>query len=90
MGMNRGKNTLPRPATGDGEILITSGDDDVVLVWEKGNITRAHLASDPASNVDMKTLEGEGSAGISSCECCKRTDGGIRVCHAIPCGSVCD
>ena len=83
------RNTLPRPVSGDGEILITSGEGDVVLVWKKGQIEQAHLASDANVLMDAQTLEPE-TSGISSCECCKRTDGGVRVCHAIPCGSVCE
>jgi hypothetical protein len=62
----------------------------VVLVWKKGQLTKAHLASDESVVMDASTLKENGSVGISSCECCKRTDGGIRVCHGIPCGSVCE
>jgi hypothetical protein len=74
--------TLPRPVSGDGEIVLPIANNEVILVWEKGKIADARLAS------DEMTLEEVDGVDATSCECCVWS-GGVEHCKPIRCGTRC-
>ena len=49
------EDNLPRPVSGDGEVIVSIGEQDVIVRWEKGEAVEARPASDEGvPGIDMK------------------------------------
>lgn len=76
------RGNLPRPVSGDGDVVIALTDNDLVLSWEKGSLKDARLAS------DEETLDEFGGTDATTCECCVWVNG-VEHCKPITCGKRC-
>jgi hypothetical protein len=81
----------PRPATGDGDVILDIDGVELTFRWEKGAFVGVWAATGSEGLLRFGNLEWkEGESGISPCECCVwHEGGGPRVCWSIPCGSRC-
>jgi hypothetical protein len=72
----------PRPASGDGEVVVSVGNQDVTVRWEKGKVIESRAASDEgfAGDIQMK------ADGVIQCyKCWVDTETGAWICLPTAC-----
>ncbi|MDH2425665.1 hypothetical protein [Sphaerisporangium sp. TRM90804] len=82
--------TPPRPATGDGEVIVEADGKDVVFQWNTGKMERMFWASakDSSKFANLRVQPGEVDA--IWCLCCLVDDvSGAYVCVWQACGDPC-
>lgn len=72
----------PQPVGGDGEVLMTIGEQDVIVRWQGGEIVDSRPASDDgASPIDIKVT----TDAIQCYKCWVDTDSGAWICLPTAC-----
>lgn len=79
----------PKPVSGNGEVLLKVGDQDVIVKWEKGKVVESRPASDDgmvSASLRM-TIEGEPTLdeAIQCYKCWVDTDTGAYICLPTAC-----
>ena len=59
----------PRPANGEGDVVLLVDDAEITFGWESGRLMRVSLAEDWAGDPKFVTERVE-TAGAASCRCC--------------------
>lgn len=74
----------PRPASGNGDVVVPLGKTDVRFSWTDGDLTAVGSESRKIMAYDEK-MQPE-TTGIVTCEKCARdTETGQKVCWSVPC-----
>lgn len=75
----------PRPASGDGEVVVDFEGHDITLIWKSGNLVELRAASDD-DGIVLEDMTIEGPLKVVSCKkCATDSDTGKTVCWPVPC-----